>query len=83
MLSYKYFSVVTDDGTSVDFKNNKQIFKTDTVFDNTAYIELIITEMSVPNNRVRIDYIQFGLGLEYDNEWILEASSKTNHFIYQ
>lgn len=71
------FSVVTDDGTSVDFKNNKQIFKTDTVFDNTAYIELIITEMSVPNNRVRIDYIQFGLGLEYDNEWILEASSKT------
>ena len=69
--------VVTDDGTSVDFKNNKQIFKTDTVFDNTAYIELIITEMSVPNNRVRIDYIQFGLGLEYDNEWILEASSKT------
>lgn len=71
------FSVVTDNGASVDFKNNEQIFKTDTVFDNTAYIELIITEMSVPNNRVRIDYIQFGLGLEYDNEWILNASNKT------
>lgn len=71
------FSVVTDNGASVNFKNNEQIFKTDTVFDNTAYIELIITEMSVPNNRVRIDYIQFGLGLEYDNEWILNASNKT------
>ena len=71
------FSVVTDNGASVDFKNNEQIFKTDTVFDNTAYIELIITEMSAPNNRVRIDYIQFGLGLEYDNEWILNASNKT------
>ena len=34
--------------------------------------------MSVPNNRVRIDYIQFGLGLEYDDEWILEANSKTS-----
>ena len=71
------FSVVTDDGLSIEFKNSKQIFKTDTVFDNTAYIELVITEMSVPNNRVRIDYIQFGLGLEYDNEWILNAINKT------
>lgn len=41
-------------------------------------IELVVTEMSVPNNRVRIDYIQFGLGLEYDDEWILEANSKTS-----
>ena len=43
-----------------------------------ASIELVVTEMSVPNNRVRIDYIQFGLGLEYDNEWIKEASSTTS-----
>ena len=43
---------------------------------------LVITEMSVPNNRVRIDYIQFGLGLEYDNEWILNASNKTTAFVY-
>ena len=72
------FSVMTDDGTSVEFLNNSQVFKTDTVFSNTASIELVVTEMSVPNNRVRIDYIQFGLGLEYDDEWILEANSKTS-----
>lgn len=72
------FSVMTDDGTSVEFENNNQVFKTDTVFSNTASIELVVTEMSVPNNRVRIDYIQFGLGLEYDDEWILEANSKTS-----
>ena len=72
------FSVMTDDGTSVEFENNAQVFKTDTVFSNTASIELVVTEMSIPNNRVRIDYIQFGLGLEYDDEWILEANSKTS-----
>lgn len=33
--------------------------------------------MNVPNARVRIDYIIFGLGLEYDDEWISEASSNT------
>ena len=70
------FSVMTDDETSVEFSNNSQVFKTDTVFYNTASIELVVTEMNVPNNRVRIDYIQFGLGLEYDDEWILEANSK-------
>lgn len=72
------FSAMTDDGTSVEFENNAQVFKTDTVFSNTASIELVVAEMSVPNNRVRIDYIQFGLGLEYDDEWILEANSKTS-----
>lgn len=72
------FSVLTDNGTSVLFKNNSQLFETDNVFENTASIELVVTEMNVPNNRVRIDYIQFGLGLEYDDEWILEANSKTS-----
>lgn len=32
------FSVMTDDGTSVEFLNNSQVFKTDTVFSNTAFI---------------------------------------------
>ena len=31
--------------------------------------------MSIPNNRVRIFYVKFGLGLEYDNEWIQSADS--------
>lgn len=71
-------SIVTDDGTSYDYKNSEEIFQPDSVFKNTESIELVITEMNVPNTRVRIDYIIFGLGLEYDNEWISEANSNTN-----
>ena len=72
------FSIITDDGTSVSFENEVPFFKTDTVFSNTESIAIQITEMRVPDVRVRIDYIQFGLGLEYDNDWIIEANSKTN-----
>lgn len=72
------FSIITDDGTSVSFENEVPFFNTDTVFSNTESIAIQITEMRVPDVRVRIDYIQFGLGLEYDNDWITEANSKTN-----
>lgn len=71
------FSIITDDGTSVSFENESSFFKTDTVFANTASITIQISEMRVSDVRVRIDYIQFGLGLEYDNEWITDANSKT------
>lgn len=33
--------------------------------------------MNVPNNRVRIYYVKFGLGLEYDNEWIINTESSS------
>lgn len=72
------FSIVTDDGTSYEYENAKELFQTDGVFEDTASIELRITEMNNPNVRVRIDYVIFGLGLEYDNEWITEASSSTS-----
>ena len=69
------FSVITSDGTEVEYKNEEAYFETDTVFENTSSITLKITEMLVPNNRVRIFYMKFGLGLEYDNEWIMSADS--------
>ncbi len=72
------FSIVTSDGTHTEFENNTDFFWTDTVFSNTSSIEIKITEMRVPNTRVRLDYIQFGLGLEYDNEWITSANSSTS-----
>lgn len=71
------FTIVTDNATSFEYENTEELFKSDDVFENTESIELIITEMNVPNTRVRIDYIIFGLGLEYDDEWISEASSNT------
>ena len=71
------FTIVTDNATSFEYENTEELFKSDDVFENTESIELVITEMNVPNARVRIDYIIFGLGLEYDEEWISEASSNT------
>lgn len=71
------FTIVTDNATSFEYENTEELFKSDDVFENTESIELVITEMNVPNSRVRIDYIIFGLGLEYDDEWISEASSNT------
>lgn len=71
------FTIVTDNATSFEYENTEELFKSDDVFENTESIELVITEMNVSNARVRIDYIIFGLGLEYDDEWISEASSNT------
>lgn len=71
------FTIVTDNGASFEYENTEELFQSDDVFENTESIELVITEMNVPNARVRIDYIIFGLGLEYDDEWISEASSNT------
>lgn len=71
------FTIVTDNATSFEYENTEELFKSDDVFENTESIELVITEMNVPNAKVRIDYIIFGLGLEYDDEWISEASSNT------
>lgn len=69
------FTVITSDGTEYDFENDSLIFETETVFSNTSEIKIRINEMSIPNNRVRISYVKFGLGLEYDNEWIKTIDS--------
>lgn len=71
------FSVATDDGTEVEFENSSDYFETTTVFKNTSTITLKIKAMSVPNNRIRLYYIKFGLGVEYDNEWIQTADSSS------
>lgn len=69
------FSVVTDDGTEIEFENKSAYFETTTVFENTSTITLRIREMSAPNNRVRLFFVRFGLGVQYDNEWIQTADS--------
>ena len=71
------FTVITSDGTEFQFENDSNKFETEQVFENTDSLTLRIEEMSVPNNRVRIYYVKFGLGLEYDNEWIMSANSSS------
>lgn len=69
------FTVITSDQSEYPFENASDYFETDQVFENTESITLRIESMSIPNNRVRIFYVKFGLGLEYDNDWILTADS--------
>ena len=69
------FSVITDDDTEVEFENDSALFETETVFENTSTITLKIKEMNVPNNRIHLYYVKFGLGLEYDNDWIETTES--------
>lgn len=71
------FTVITSDGTEYQFENDSSKFETEQVFENTDSITLRIEAMSVPNNRVRIYYVKFGLGLEYDNEWIMSTDSSS------
>ena len=65
--------VITSSGEEFMFDNDKENFETDTVFKDTESLALKITSMRVPNGRVRIYNVKFGLGLNYDNEWIKNA----------
>ena len=71
------FSVITSDGTEVEFENDTGFFETDTVFENTDSITLKIKSVHISNQRVRIYYIKFGLGLQYDNDWIMSTESSS------
>lgn len=72
------FTVTTSNGTETYFENNSDFFETDTVFSNTDSLTIKIEEMLYPNQRVRIFYVKFGQGLEYDNEWIISATSRSS-----
>lgn len=71
------FTVITSDGMEYQFENDSDKFETEQVFENTDSLTLRIEAMNVPNNRVRIYYVKFGLGLEYDNEWIINTESSS------
>lgn len=71
------FTVSTDSEEATSFVNDSSYFETDKVFSNTESLTITITSMNVANGRVRINYIKFGLGLEYDNEQIETAESQS------
>lgn len=68
------FTIVTSNGVEFPFENNSSYFETYEVFEKTESITIRVEEMNIPSNRVRIFYIKFGLGLEYDNDWILSTN---------
>ena len=71
------FAIITSSGKEVLYENDSSFFETTEVFENTDSITLKIEQMSMPNSRVRIFYLKFGLGLEYDNDWIMSTDSSS------
>lgn len=71
------FTVATDSGDTTSFVNDTSYFITDEVFLDTESLTITVLSMHIPNGRVRLNYIKFGLGLEYDNDWIKTAESKS------
>lgn len=72
-----HFTISTSHGEEFEFNNDKEYFETDIVFKDTESLTLRISSMLIPNGRVRIYYIKFGLGLEYDNDWIKNTESSS------
>lgn len=71
------FVVATDSGSTTSFVNDSSYFETDKVFEDTESITITIASMKNQNGRVRINYMKFGVGLEYDNDRIDSAESKS------
>lgn len=72
------FKIRDSNNLEYEFENTGSYFETDTIFENTGVLKIIVEEMLEPNSRFRIHYIKFGLGLEYDDEMIITADSATS-----
>lgn len=72
------FDIEGADGQSIQVRNNdKKIWTTETILHNVTNIKLSFYRMKELNNRLRIEYIKFGLGLVYTNDDILGSSLDT------
>lgn len=69
------FSIITSEGNEVEFENSEAYFQTDRTFLNTDNIRIRINKLKFPYGRVRIFGIKFGIGVEYNNEYIKNAES--------
>lgn len=72
------FSIILSTGEEFFYENTSSLFETEDIFLNTNSITIKITEMSISDNRVRIYGIKFGLGIEFNNEWIIDVKSNSS-----
>ena len=69
------FDVITSTGQAVEFRNNnKDIFTTEEVFENTTALILKFYNMKNAQSRLRIYSIRFGYGLLYYNDSVMGSS---------
>lgn len=58
----------------VMYQNTSPVFKTEDVFKDVRQIRIFIRRMKEENRRMRVFYIQFGIGLSYDNSSVMDSS---------
>ena len=68
------FDVQGSTGQTVEFRDNdKALWSTEEVFENTTYIKLIFYRMKNPQSRLRVYSIRFGYGLVYYNDSVMDS----------
>lgn len=68
------FDVMGSTGQTVEYRNNdKGLWSTEDVFEDTTYIKLIFYRMKNPQSRLRVYSIRFGYGLVYYNDSVLNS----------
>lgn len=66
---------VVGDTNSVEFRgNDKAVFTTEEVFENTTSLKLVFYTMKNPQSRLRIYSIRFGYGLVYYNDSVMGST---------
>lgn len=69
------FDIVSSTGQTIEFRDNdKSIWSTEEVLENTTYIKMVFYTMKNPQSRLRIYSIMFGYGLVYYNDSVLNSS---------
>jgi len=66
------FQVTTEQGTA-EYTNNSQEFATEDTFDDITFITITALEMSRGETRFRLEQLTCGIGLEFDDNKIIDA----------
>ena len=69
------FDIVSSTGQTIEFRDNdKSIWSTEEVLENTTYVKMVFYTMKNPQSRLRIYSIMFGYGLVYYNDSVMNSS---------
>ncbi len=66
------FQIITENGM-VEYENGSREFATEDTFDNITYMTIAPLEMSKGETRFRLEQFTCGIGLEFDDNKIIDA----------
>ena len=68
------FTITDNYDNAYSFENDDRICTIEQLFEDVTELTITVTEMRLPISRVRIYSVTFDLGLEYQNDMILDSS---------